>query len=131
MPYVQHIFRAVACLIQLSIKIMATLCMIAHTKWCSTRINVFCLLLMVISSVKLTNNMSLLDKHFFVSGLLHFSLSLNAVFLMLFRLSIPGIVFFFDIKKSCRYSCYHNWNRLNVICSSYQFRDKTEMSYES
>ena len=25
MPYVQHIFRAVACLIQLSIKIMATL----------------------------------------------------------------------------------------------------------
>jgi hypothetical protein len=40
-------------------------------------------------------------------------------------------VFFFDIKKSCRYSCYDNWNRLNVIYSSYQFVDKTEASLES
>ena len=52
------------------------------------------------------------------------------MFLMLFWLSIPRIVFF-DIKKSCRYSCYDNWNRLNVIYSSYQLKDKTETSQDS
>ena len=54
----------------------------------------------------------------------------NVVFLMLFRLSIPGIVFFY-IKKSCRDSCHDNWNKLNIIYSSYQLGDKPEMSQDS
>ena len=56
---------------------------------------------------------------------------INVVFLMLFRLSIPGIVILFDNKNLCHCSCSNYWNRLNVIFSSCQLIDKTEMSQDS
>ena len=37
----------------------------------------------------------------------------------------------FEIKKSVRYSCCNNWNRLNVIYSSYQLIDYTETALDS
>ncbi len=61
---------------------------------------------------------------FFPESLLHlectmvsmqFLYGVNAGFLPLFRLSIPGLGMFPQIEKWVRYSGYDNWNRFNVI----------------